>query len=213
MNQHREMFEYVKNRLDKQCPENGGYGNKIAIPYSRYNHVVRVYNWVLRIVEELKDESLDIESLKVATIFHDVGYGLDEENKQHAFVGAEICQDYLESIDYPQEKVEFICSLIERHSMKRLLYDKGTQMELIVLMEADLLDDTGAQGIIMDAWIEAKNSKVDFYSMLQHIRKYTYRHMRQTNLVTAPGKKFWHEKRKLTYEFVRQLERDLGQGE
>jgi hypothetical protein len=30
------------------------------------------------------------------------------------------------------------------------------------------------------------------------------------DFVTAPGKRFWHEKRTLVYEFLRQYRRDLG---
>ena len=30
----------------------------------------------IRITRELKDDSLDVESLKIATIFHDVGYAV-----------------------------------------------------------------------------------------------------------------------------------------
>lgn len=214
MNQYREMFEYVRHCLEKQCvnlPE-AGMG-KLGISYSRYQHIVRVYKWMLRISAQLKADQMDMESLKIATIFHDIGYGMDGEKEPHAKISAKMCQDYLEERNYSHQKVEFICSLIERHSMKRLLYSKNTEIELIVLMEADLLDDTGAQGILIDAWIEAGEKNVSFDSMLRHIKKYTYRHMRQTNLVTAPGKRFWHEKRKLTYEFVRQLERDLGYDE
>jgi len=34
--------------------------------------------------------------------------------------------------------------------------------------------------------------------------------MKQMDFVTAPGKRFWHEKRTLVYEFLRQYRRDLG---
>lgn len=217
MKEHREMFQYVRNRLERQAREaDGGMGtnkgctNKDWISYSRYDHVVRVYKWMLRITSELKDDSLDLESLKIATIFHDVGYGLDTEEKPHARISAEICKDYLEARNYPYEKVEFICDLIARHSMKRLLYQRSTELELIVLMEADLLDDTGAMGLVMDTWIEGLDDHATFESMAKHMEKYTYRHMKQVNMVTAPAKKFWHEKRKLVYEFVRQYRRDLG---
>ncbi len=214
MREHQEMFQYVRNRLEKQAKtardDIMGFTNKNFIPYSRYEHIVRVYKWVLRITSELKDDYLDLESLKIATIFHDVGYGLETEEKSHALVSAEICRDYLEQRNYPPDKVEFICNLIARHSMKRLLYQKSTELELIVLLEADLLDDTGAMGLIMDAWIEGLNENATFDTMEKHIEKYTYRHMKQMNMVTTPAKKIWHEKRKLVYEFMRQYRRDLG---
>ena len=49
-----------------------------------------------------------------------------------------------------------------------------------------------------------------FNEVCRHFEKYTYRHMKQMDFVTAPGKRFWHEKRTLVYEFLRQYRRDLG---
>ena len=208
MRDHKDMFEYVKLRLDKQNASSGV--NKTKITYDRYDHVVRVYKWMLRIVMELKDDSLDTESLKIATIFHDIGYGLETESKPHSVAGAELCRDYLERRNYPPEKIEFICDMICKHSEKKLMWQKNTPLELIVLMEADMLDDTGAMGIILDAWIESKEDNPNFNSFLKHIQKYTYSQMKNVEMVTAPAKKFWHQKRKLVYDFVREYQRDLG---
>lgn len=208
MKQHRRMFQYVEEILYSY---DRGRGNKSKnkISYDRYAHTLRVYQWMLRITDELKDDSLDIESLKIATIFHDAGYGTGGMG-DHARSGSAVCRDYLERRQYPQPQVDFICYLIEEHSNKKLLYEKNTPIELVVLMEADMLDDTGAMGIILDTWIASKEDAPSFESVCRHFEKYTYRHMKQMEFVTAPGKKFWHEKRKLVYEFLRQYRRDLG---
>ncbi len=208
MNEHAEMLEFVRNRLGQQKAFAGG--NKHQIGYDKFDHTVRVYKWMLRITTELKDDYLDLESLKVATIFHDVGYGIVQEDTPHSVLSAQICKDYLEERNYPYEKIEFITDLIERHSMKRLLYQRSTPIELVVLMEADMLDDTGAMGIVMDAWIASMDDAASFDAIAKHMEKYTYRHMKQFNMVTAPAKKFWHEKRRLVYDFIRQYRRDLG---
>lgn len=208
MKQYRRMFQYVEEILYSYDRKKGDKSkNKIA--YDRYAHTVRVYHWMLRITEELRDESLDMESLKIATIFHDTGYGTGG-TEDHARFSAAVCRDYLERRQYPQPQVDFICYLIEEHSNKKLLYERNTPMELVVLMEADMLDDTGAMGIILDTWIASKEETPSFESVCRHFEKYTYRHMKQMEFVTAPGKKFWHEKRKLVYEFLRQYRRDLG---
>ncbi len=208
MNQHKDMFEYVRNQLDKA--EHDPQANKGKIHYERYDHTVRVYKWMIRITNELNDDNLDLESLKVATIFHDCGYGYETEKLPHPHASAIICRDYLERRDYSPEKVGFICDLIEQHSEKSRISDVETPIELVVLMEADMLDDTGAMGLILDTWIEATDEKASFESMRKHIEKYTYRHMKNVNMVTAPAKRFWHEKRKLVYDFIRQYRRDLG---
>lgn len=208
MRQHKAMFQYVEDILYSYDRKKGEKSkNKIA--YDRYEHTVRVYKWMIRITNRLRDDCLDIESLKIATIFHDVGYGADGD-ENHAVMSSAICRDYLERRKYPPEKVDFICYLIEEHSNKKLFHEKSTPIELVVLMEADMLDDTGAMGIILDSWIASQDERATFESVCRHFEKYTYRHMKQMEFVTAPGRQFWHEKRKLVYEFLRQYKRDLG---
>lgn len=208
MRQHKAMFQYVEEMLysyDRQKGEKSK--NKIA--YDRYAHTRRVYQWMIRITNELKDDALDLESLKIATIFHDVGYACGKD-ENHARESSAICRDYLERRSYEPAQIDFICYLIEEHSTKRLLHEKTTPLELVVLLESDMLDDTGAMGIILDAWIASKEDDPSFDLVCRHFEKYTYRHMKQMEFVTAPGRKFWHEKRKLVYEFLRQYKRDLG---
>lgn len=208
MKQHRKMFQYVAEMLYSYDRKKGDKSkNKIA--YDRYEHTVRVYKWMLRIIKELRDDSIDEEALKIATIFHDVGYCANG-NEGHAKESARICRDYLERRPYEPEQIDLICYLIEEHPNKRLLHEKTTPLELVVLMEADMLDDTGAMGVILDSWIASKEDDPSFDSVCRHLEKYTYRHMKQMEFVTSPGRKFWHEKRKLVYEFMRQYRRDLG---
>lgn len=83
MKQHRKMFQYVEEMLYSYDRRKGDK-SKNKIEYDRYAHTLRVYQWMLRITRELKDDSLDVESLKIATIFHDVGYAVqgDEGHSQ-----------------------------------------------------------------------------------------------------------------------------------
>lgn len=208
MRQHKAMFQYVEEILD-HYDRGKGEKSKNKIAYDRYAHTVRVYKWMIRITNRLKDDTIDLESLKIATIFHDAGYG-EGGAEDHARVSSSICRDYLERRDYPPQQIDFICYLIEEHSNKKLFQEKSTCLELIVLMEADMLDDTGAMGVILDSWIASKEKDPSFDSVCRHIEKYTCRHMKQMEFVTAPGKQFWHEKRTLVYEFLRQYKRDLG---
>ena len=142
-----------------------------------------------------------MEALKIATIFHDIGYSSDnEDKKEHAVEGAILCRKYLESIGYPNDKTDFICDLISKHSDKSVLFNEDTPMELVLLMEADLFDDTGAHGIIMDAWIQAIKENVSFESILEHIKKYTWYFMQENPMRTEKAKRIWEEKKELTKE-------------
>jgi uncharacterized protein len=48
----------------------------------------------------------------------------------------------------------FVVFLVKNHSNKQLMTAKGTPLELILLMEADLLDETGALSIVWDCMME-----------------------------------------------------------
>ncbi|MBQ7774677.1 MAG: HD domain-containing protein [Lachnospiraceae bacterium] len=204
MNKYQEMFEYVRQTL-AQYDGHGGKAKK-NIQYSRFEHIRRVYQWMLRLADG--QTGLDMDSLKIAVIFHDIGYCREEDKENHAAHGAEICRRYLAEHDYSQEQIDFICDLIARHSDKETLFQE-IPMELVLLMEADLLDDTGAHGVVMDVWIEALQEGADFNSMLEHIKRFTHRIMQDNPMRTATGRRIWEEKKELVNSFVSSLTEDL----
>ena len=76
-------------------------------------------------------------------------------------------------------------------------------------MEADLLDDAGAQGIVMDCMItEKKNPRATFISCLDHMSRYTRAIQQNNPMVTSAGRKIWDEKTKLVDEFVDSFAKD-----
>lgn len=154
-------------------------------------------------------EEIDLEALKIATIFHDIGYASNKESmKDHAADGAVLCREYLEGIGYPTERREFICDLIARHSDKGILHG-DVPMELVLLQEADLFDDTGAHGIVMDAWIAGKKEEATFESVLEHIKRFSLRQMQENPMRTERARRIWEEKKELTNRFVESLTVDL----
>lgn len=204
---YEEMFAYVKDALAAYDHHGGAAKNRIK--YSRFEHTERVYRWMLILAEDFS-EQIDTEALKIATIFHDIGYSLNKEDMHsHARGGAVLCGEYLNSIGYPKEKTEFICDLIARHSDKEELHREDTPLELVLLMEADLFDDTGAHGIVMDAWIQATKEDVSFESILEHIKKFSLRQMQNNPMRTEKARQIWEEKKELTNRFVESLTVDL----
>ena len=202
-----EMISYVKSRLEEyDATENP----VLKIRHSRFEHTMRVYQWMKRLYVAYPDhEHLDLEALSIATIFHDVGYCEVENIKDHAETSAIYCRTYLEDRGYPSEKTDFVCDMIRRHSNKELLY-KDIHGELILLLEADLLDDTGAQGLVLDIWLEAACKKdVSFQSILEHVEKYTLAMMQNNPMRTAEGVRIWNEKKMLSETFVRAYKEDI----
>ena len=202
-----ELFAYVKDALVAYDHHGGASKNKIK--YSRFEHTERVYRWMLILSEDYADK-IDMEALRIATIFHDIGYSLNKENMHsHAEDGAVLCREYLDAIGYPAEKAEFICDLIAKHSHKEVLHREDTPLELVLLMEADLFDDTGAHGIVMDAWIQAAKEDVSFESILEHIKKFSLKQMQVNPMRTEKARRIWEEKKDLTNKFVESLTVDL----
>lgn len=120
-----------------------------------------------------------------------------------------LCRAYLKSIGYPAEKTNFVCDLIAKHSDKEFLRCEDTPLELVLLMEADLFDDTGAHGIVMDVWIQAMKENVSFASILEHIRRFSLKQMQENPMRTEKARRIWEEKKELTNQFVKSLTVDL----
>lgn len=204
---YETLFDYVKESL--AAYDNHGGVSKNRIKYSRFEHTERVYRWMMILAEDFTYE-IDMEALQIATIFHDIGYSINKEDMHsHAADGAVLCREYLDSIGYPAKKAEFICDLIARHSDKEVLHDADTPLELVLLMEADLFDDTGAHGIVMDAWIQATKEDVSFESILEHIKKFSLKQMQVNPMRTEKARRIWEEKKELTNRFVESLTVDL----
>ena len=200
-----DMISYISTALAKfevNSPR------KQKIRYDRFDHTMRVLKWMLLLYEAYpQKDRLDFDSLAVATLFHDIGYSEDCEN--HAKSGAVLCRKYLEDRRHSLEKTDFICDLVARHSEKETLF-QDIPVELILLMEADLLDDTGAQALVMDTWMEVVGKEqVTFESILEHMEAFSIRQMWENPMRTEKGKQIWEEKRRLTEAFVEAYREDL----
>ena len=129
----------------------------------------------------------------------------------HAQAGVPITREYLEKKGYEATQIDYVCSLVEQHSDKYRMKKEKLDPGLLMLMEADLLDDMGAQGIVMDCMItESRNQDARFEDCLDHVTRYTLRQQEEDNPMVSPeGIAFWDEKTKLAREFVEALRRDV----
>lgn len=182
--------------------------NKININYSRYYHTKRVFNYLNNIIEN-ENKIININALKIACILHDIGYNKSPNN--HAIESARMAEAFLDSINYNKDDKQLIIYLIENHSKKNLLDDTNTPLELIYLLEADLLDDTGALGLILDMWIEIKNNEnPSFESIYKGLNDYSLDVINKNPMRSEYSKKIWNKKKKLVIDFMNQLKFDLG---
>lgn len=206
-----EMVDFVRSKLNDKPTED--IGAKAEIFYSRFEHTKRVLAWAKRLYDHAEDKSiLRYDELMIATIFHDVGRYI-KCDQPHAVTGVPITREYLLSHGYPSDKVEYICSLVGHHSDKWRMHDSDLDPNLLLLMEADDLDDMGAQGIVMDCMItQTSKAGASFYDCFNHITSYTQRQQREgeNHMVSPYAKMVWDEKTKLVTEFMDSLERDIA---
>ena len=203
-----EMLSFVEDVLNASTEDMTA---KEDIAYSRFEHTKRVLGWMLRLYKESDNkEKLRFTDLVIATIFHDVGRPLaDQKKMSHALAGGPITREYLEKLGYDRERVDFIVNLVEKHSDKWLMKNDDIDPNLLLLMEADLLDDMGAQGIVMDCMItEKRNPEAKFTDCLDHMTRYTRALQKKNPMVSFAGRKIWEEKTDLVNKFVDAFETD-----
>lgn len=191
---------YVKGLFDASP------GHALAFGFrEKYAHTQRVVLWARRL---LKTELADGDVLLMAATFHDVGYAVSPEN--HPARGAEICERYLRENGCSADFVARVADCVRRHADKSQLRAPGAPRELVLLIEADCLDETGAMSVLRDALSEGTGGGY----------RQTYERLLQRSIFKKPGefpcatetaRKIWTEKQRLYLEFVKSLAEDLGE--
>ena len=202
-----EMYEYVKRFL----ADNDHATKTSPFPFrTRSDHIWRVFHWAKRLITDNSfDVAIDKESVLIAALFHDVGYSLPLEDAHHAENSVVIFNQYASEKNFDPKRKEFISYLIGNHSNKYLLDADDTPLELIILMEADLLDETGALSIVWDCMMEGGQEEQSFLKTYKHIKGYSYKALEKNPMKTEKAKEIWINKQNFVREFLKHLEVDL----
>ena len=136
--EYKQLFENV-------WEFGGGYG-------FRYHHGVRVVKYCQKIAKfpRFKDETINIDALLVAALFHDIGkIKAVNENGQLVYgnyggisydaLGAKIAPKYLEKFIKDKELIDLICLIISEQESKIT----PTRIESKIIKDADRLDHYG----------------------------------------------------------------------
>ena len=221
----QELIEKAYAYVEKTLAENLNRHETVIsktkrhIRYDRFYHIKRVTAWANRIADELYQhdavadaDAIDREFLHLASVLHDVGYNAYHISEDHSEAGVVLAEQFLTAEGVEEEKKAKILNLIRLHSRKDLMFLEDTPMELVILMEADLMDDMGASGLVMDAWINTRmnQDETSFDTIFEHMQKYTQAQQQAEPMRTEPAKRFWREKQELVQEFMRQFARDLN---
>jgi uncharacterized protein len=110
-----------------------------------FSHFTRVYELSLELAKT-QQVKVDNEALYAAAYLHDIGAfkPYRQEGKDHSEVAVERCDEILNSIEFPSEKIPLVKDIIKTH----MFYAKpGEIMESKVFHDADTLDFMGSIGI------------------------------------------------------------------
>ena len=211
---YREMLSFVEHTLEeKQTEGEREIGvHKLEFGYTRYEHTKRVLGWAKRLYDATADKTgLRYEDLMIAAIFHDVGRAVSiQTGEDHAKAGVPITREWLLANGYDPERAEYIAGLVGMHSEKWRMQDPATDRNLLMLMEADLLDDMGLLGIVMDTMIvRARKTDATFYDCYNHYETYTHPMQHDCPVVTKEARAFWDAKTESTDRFVEEYRKDI----
>ena len=208
------MLSFVKHTLEgiRTEGENAIGMHKLEFGYTRYEHTKRVLGWAKRLYDLAPDKTrLRYEDLMIATIFHDIGRALSEQTgTDHAKAGVPMTRNWLLSNGYDPERAEYIAGLVGSHSEKWRMHDPAVDRNLLMLMEADLLDDMGLLGIVMDTMIvRARKPDATFYDCYSHYERYTHPMQHDCPVVTPEARVLWNEKTESTDRFMEHYRKDI----
>lgn len=200
---YKDMLDFVEAKLIE------GNGIRSTKPYqtfrNRFEHTKRVLGWAKRIIDDLPN--VDEEVLLTSAIFHDVGYSCGKDN--HAINSANIFLEYAKINGFKQEFIDKVYYCVINHSHKRFLTDETSSPELILLLEADILDEEGAMAISWDLMTVGEMMPTDFKEGYDMLMKYSIRILSQDMMVTPKAREYWEKKKDLVRKFLSSLKEDL----
>ena len=161
MEETRKKLELIESKwLELFFRRLKTYFSDVHLPSHDHLHHLRVWQFVKSILAHLEQKDIvynshELLNLMLASLFHDVGliHTLDE---WHGRAGADICRNFIESLNIPVRDFLPALEAIEKHDDK--LYDHTRTLEgkpsiLLILSTADDLDAFGFIGIVRYAEI------------------------------------------------------------
>lgn len=171
---------------------------------NRFEHSVRVFKWVKRLSVDFDDFDYDVAL--TAALFHDVGYANGQ--KDHPIESDRIFKEYAKENNFSQDLIDKVSYIILNHSDKGLLKTSKNK-EMILVLEADLLDEEGSMGIVWDLLAAGSRNANSYLNAIDSIKSHSGHILSQDYMVTPLAIKIWDEKKNLVKDFIKQLYEDL----
>lgn len=177
----------------------------------RFEHSLRVTNIGIEIAQ---NENLDVETLAIGCILHDVSYMNDFNSEEdwlnHGRNSAIIARSYLESLGLPEEKISEICYGIAIHVDDKSDFRGDRTPVALSIGDSDNIDrfDTyriyeTLQNIKFDK-MELEEKLEYVKSVLEKLNKYM-----DIQLTTNTATNLWRDKVGFQIVFFKRLEKQL----
>jgi HD superfamily phosphodiesterase len=166
------------------------------------SHFRRIYELSLELAKA-QQADVDDEALYAAAYLHDIGAfePYRQEGIDHSDIAIENCDDILNSIDFPSDKIPLVKEIIKSH----MFYAKlGESTECKIFHDADTLDFLGMIGITRILSIVGKADWTpNLISAIKLIEKFSK--ALPQNLYTEPAKEMGKVRQKEMIEYLEKL--------
>jgi uncharacterized protein len=105
-----------------------------------FEHVGRVLRTATFLAEQ---EKADLELVQVGALLHDIGWVVGQPHHEN---GAELANEILKEIGYPEERRERVVKIVLHHDLD--FRDKLETLEERIVWDADKIDILGILGIV-----------------------------------------------------------------
>ena len=173
---------------------------------SRFHHTLRVLKWIERLLDDDALDKVDLKVLYLAAIYHDIGYDFSGRTG-HAGRSKDIFLERAKDMSLNEEEVEKIAYMIANHSNKKLLQE-DISIELCLLLEADMLDEVGALGIMWDCMIKGANGAMSYDESVDHIMV-GYNKIKVNPMKTRKAFELWEYKILFVEQYLNEIKYEL----
>ena len=202
-----ELIDYVKGTLIKNGGETPSlYFQKFR---SRSEHCRRVMKWCEKIVLhedwDHKDiKRVDMDVLLLSAAFHDIGY--NSSGLPHEEYGCRLFERFTEQ--HPVEKTivdQVLFNILHHSKGDRDTIPESDSIELIILKEADLLDEEGFMGIAAVCMMEGMMAAEcgGYKGAARRIEKFAGEILTYSPMVTPYADRCWKEKQEEVRYFIK----------
>lgn len=172
----------------------------------RASHVERVCRWLERLIVPLGVE--DTRAMRLAAALHDIGYIVSREN--HGANGAPLVLAYARENGIDDAVAERAAWLVAEHSNKEeWMQNPDIPQDLLLLMEADLLDEEGAMGLVLDCLTTGATGG-GYPQAYEQMCLFEPKRLDRNPMITPLARQYWDWKQRIIRDFMAAYAFDIG---